>query len=53
MIKNEIPGMKTGGGVMPKAVDTAVVLAILVIVIKPEAGPCRENETDDRDRVRS
>jgi hypothetical protein len=35
-----------------KVVDTAVVLAILVIVIKPEDGPCRENETDDRDRVR-
>jgi hypothetical protein len=33
-------------------VGTVVVLAILVIVIKPEDGPCRENETDDRDRVR-
>lgn len=52
MAKNAIPGMKTGGGVMSKVVDTAVVLTILVIVIKPEGGPCRENETNDRDRVR-
>jgi hypothetical protein len=34
MAKNAIPGMKTGGGVMSKLVDTAVVLAILVIVVK-------------------
>ena len=40
------------GGMMSKVVGTAVLLAILVIVIKPEDGPCRENETDDRDRVR-
>jgi len=45
MAKNAIPGMKTGGGVMSKVVGTAMVLAILVIVIKPEDGPCRENET--------
>ena len=37
-------------GVMSKLVGAAVVLAILAIVIKPEDGPCRENETDDRDR---
>lgn len=37
---------------MSKVVGTAVVLTILVIVIKPEDGPCRENETNDRDRVR-
>lgn len=52
MAKNAIPGMKTGGGVTSKMADTAVVLAILVIVINPEDGLCRENETDDRDRVR-
>jgi hypothetical protein len=52
MAKNAIPGMKTGGGVTSKVAGTAVVLAILAIVIKPEDGPCRENETDDRDRVR-
>ena len=52
MAKNEIPEMKTGCRVMSKVVDTAVGLAILVIIIKPEDGPCRENETDDRDRVR-
>ncbi|MCA1704982.1 MAG: hypothetical protein LC808_17655 [Actinobacteria bacterium] len=52
MAKNSIPGMKTGGGVMPKMVGTAAVPTILVIVIKPEDGPCRENETNDRGRVR-
>ena len=52
MVNNLIPGMKTGGGVTSEVVGTAVMLAILVIVIKPEDGPCRENETDDRDRVR-
>jgi hypothetical protein len=52
MAKNEIPEMKTGCRVMSKVVDTVVGLAILVIVINPEDGPCRENETDDRDRVR-
>lgn len=51
MAKNEIPEMKTGCRVMSKVVDTAVGLAILVIIIDPEDGPCRENETDDRDRV--
>jgi hypothetical protein len=34
MAKNVIPGMKTGGGVMSKVVGTAVLLAILVIVVK-------------------
>lgn len=34
MAKNAIPGMKTGGGVMSKVVGTAVVLAVLVIVVK-------------------
>ena len=34
MAKNTIPGMKTGGGVMSKLVGTAMVLAILVIVVK-------------------
>jgi hypothetical protein len=34
MAKNAIPGMKTGGGVMSKLVGTAMVLAILVIVVK-------------------
>jgi hypothetical protein len=52
MAKNAIPGMKTGGGVTSKVVDKVVVLAILVIVIKPEDGPCCENESDDRNRVR-
>ena len=47
MAKNKIPGMKTDCRVMSKVVDTAVGLAILVIVIKPEDGPFRENETDD------
>jgi len=32
--KNVIPGLKTGGGVMSKVIGTAVMLAILVIVIK-------------------
>jgi hypothetical protein len=32
--KNVIPGMKTGSGMMSKAIGTAVVLATLVIVIK-------------------
>jgi hypothetical protein len=47
MAKNEISEMKACCRVMSKVVDTAVGLAILVIVIKPEDGPCRENETDD------
>ena len=34
MARNAIPGMKTGGGVMSKLVGTAMVLAILVIVVK-------------------
>jgi hypothetical protein len=34
MARNSIPGLKTGGGVMSKAIGTAVVLAILVIVVK-------------------
>ncbi len=34
MAKNSIPGLKTGGGVMSKVVGTAVVLAILTIVVK-------------------
>jgi hypothetical protein len=37
--------MKTGGGVMSKAVGTTVVLARPVIVMKPEDSPCRENDT--------
>jgi hypothetical protein len=34
MAKNSIPGLKTGGGVVSKVVGTAVVLAILTIVVK-------------------
>ncbi|TDQ04805.1 hypothetical protein [Labedaea rhizosphaerae] len=34
MAKNAIPGFKTGGGVLSKVVGTAVVLAVLVIVVK-------------------
>ena len=34
MAKNSIPGLKTGGGAMSKVVTTAVVLAILMIVVK-------------------
>jgi hypothetical protein len=34
MARNSIPGMNIGGGVMSKVVGTAVVLAILVIVVK-------------------
>jgi hypothetical protein len=34
MARNAIPGLKSGGGVMSKVVGTAVVLAILVIVVK-------------------
>ncbi|MGH3564461.1 MAG: hypothetical protein ACRDRH_00195 [Pseudonocardia sp.] len=34
MAKSEIPGMKAGSGAMSKVVGTAVVLAILVIVVK-------------------
>jgi len=51
MAKKSIPGMETGGGVMSKVVGTAEVPTILVIVIKPEDAPCRENETNDRGRV--
>ena len=52
MAKNEIPEMKTDCRVMSKVVDTVVGLAILVIVVKPEDGPFRENQTDDLRRVR-
>jgi hypothetical protein len=48
MAKNEIPEMKTGCRMMSKMVDTVVGLAILVIVINPEDGPCREDETEPR-----
>lgn len=34
MAKNAIPGFKTGGGMLSKVVGTAVVLAVLVIVVK-------------------
>lgn len=34
MARNVIPGMRTGGGVMPKVIGGVVVLAILVIVVK-------------------
>lgn len=34
MARNVIPGLKTGGGVLSKVIGTAVVLAILVIVVK-------------------
>lgn len=34
MSKNAFPGLKTGGGLMTKVVGTAMVLAILVIVVK-------------------
>lgn len=34
MARNSIPGINIGGGVMSKVVNTAVVLAILVIVVK-------------------
>ena len=45
MAKNAIPGMKTGGEVISNAPGTAAVLAIPVIVMKPENSPCRENDT--------
>ncbi len=34
MAKNVIPGVKTGGGVLSKVIGTAVVLAILVMVVR-------------------
>jgi hypothetical protein len=34
MAKNAIPGFKTGGGALSKVVGTAIVLAVLVIVVK-------------------
>lgn len=34
MARNVIPGLKTGGGMLSKVIGTAVVLAILVIVVK-------------------
>jgi hypothetical protein len=34
MAKNTIPGLKTGGGILSKAIGTVVVLAILVVVVK-------------------
>lgn len=34
MARNVIPGMKTGGGIMSKLIGTAVLVAILVIVVK-------------------
>jgi len=37
MARNVIPGLRTGGGIMSKVIGTAVVLAILVIVVKHPA----------------
>jgi hypothetical protein len=37
MARNVIPGVKTGGGVLSKVIGTAVVLAILVMVVKHPA----------------
>jgi hypothetical protein len=37
MARNVIPGVQTGGGVLSKVIGTAVVLAILVIVVKHPA----------------
>lgn len=34
MARNVIPGLKTGGGMLSKVIGTAVVLAILVMVVK-------------------
>jgi hypothetical protein len=34
MAKNVIPGVTTGGGMLSKVIGTAVVLAVLVIVVK-------------------
>jgi hypothetical protein len=34
MARNLIPGLKTGGGLMSKVIGTAVVLAILVMVVR-------------------
>jgi hypothetical protein len=34
MAKNVVPGMQTGGSLMSKVIGTAVLLAILVIVVK-------------------
>lgn len=46
MAKDAIPGMKAGGGVTSKVAGTAVVLAILAIVIKPG----RRSMPRERDR---
>lgn len=37
MAKQTFPGFKTGGGVLRKVIGTAVVLAVLVIVVKHPA----------------
>ena len=34
MARNVIPGLQTGRGIMPKVIGTAVLLAIVVIVVK-------------------
>jgi hypothetical protein len=34
MARNAIPGLKTGGGILPKMIGTVVVITILVIVVK-------------------
>ena len=34
MAKNTIPGFKTGGGVLSKLIGTAIVIALVVLVVK-------------------
>lgn len=37
MARNAIPGVATGGGILSKIIGTAIVLAILVMVVKHPA----------------
>jgi hypothetical protein len=37
MARNVFPGMKTGGGILSKVIGTAIVMAIIVMVIKHPA----------------
>lgn len=45
MARNVIPGVRTGGGILSKVIGTAVVLAILVIVVKHPADAANFTKT--------
>lgn len=37
MAKQAIPGLQTGGGIMPKLIGWAVTIAVLVLIVKHPA----------------